>query len=123
MLRLEEQAEAQYLVLVEVPEAGLEVILEEQGEHGVVMELVAVVQAEVSIQLALLEPTTHLAVGTVVAEAGLAHRLEQAAREESLEAVAVVEQVQVAAVRHQVVTAVQGVVLKSGCGFTDERNN
>ena len=107
--------------MVVVREAGLEVILEEQGEHGVVMELVAVVQAEVSIQLALLEPTTHLAVVTVVAEAGLAHRLEQAAREDSLAAVAVVEQVQVAAVRHQVVTAVQGVELKSGCGFTDER--
>ena len=123
MLRLEEQAEAQYLVLVEVPEAGLEVILEEQGEHGVAMELVAVVQAEVSIQLALLEPTTHLAVVTVVAEVGLVHRLEPVAQEESLEAEVAEGLVQVAAARHQVVTAAQEDVLKLGCGFTDERNN
>jgi predicted nucleic acid-binding protein len=110
-------------VLVEEAVAVRVGVAEVLVEHGVRTLTLAVAQGEAATQLALLEPTTHLAVVTVVAEAGLAHRLEQAAREESLEAVAVVEQVQVAAVRHQAVTAAQGVVLKLGCGFTDERNN
>ena len=110
------------MVLVEVPEAGLEVILVVLAANGEIMALVAVVQAEVSIQLVLMEPTTHLAVVTEAVEVGLVHRLEPVAREEYLEAVAVVEQVQVAAEQHQEVTEVQEAVLKLGCGFTDERN-
>jgi len=110
-------------VLAEVAAAVRVDVAEVLVEHGVRMLMLAEAQAVVATQLALLEPTTHLVVVMAVAVAGLAHRLELVAREESLEEAAEEEQVQVIAVPHQAVTAAQGAVLRSGCGFTNEWTN
>jgi len=103
-------------VLAEVAAAVRVDVAEVLVEHGVRMLMLAEAQAVVATQLALLEPTTHLVVVMAVAVAGLAHRLELVAREESLEEAAEEEQVQVIAVPHQAVTAAQGAVLRLGCG-------
>ena len=110
-------------MLVEVAEAVRVGVAEVPVEHGVRTVTQEEAQGEAATQLVLLEPTTHLAVVTVVVEEGLAHRLELVAQEESLAVVVVEGQVQVIAARHQVVTAAQEDVLKLGCGFTDERIN
>jgi hypothetical protein len=112
LLKLAEQGEAQYLVPVEVAEAELEVRLVVLAANREIMALVAAEQAVVPTQLELLGQITLSAVVMEAAEAGLVHRLEQAAREEFLAAAVAVGLVQVTAARHLVVTAAQGVVLK-----------